>query len=152
MNFQLSFTISPPKEKELFAFLLNECDCIILKGYGADKDFSVDIQEDFSLPLYVIVPQSFANVVRIESVCDQEFSATFSIYPFDENGGNFPLIRYERFEGLYRFYAGVSTMDGQGKTAIKAILKKIKQWITTNATSHCREGTPFCGITIYKLT
>ena len=151
MNFQLNFTISPQKEKALFAFLSNECDCTILKGYGVDKNFSVDICEEPSLLLYVIVPQIFANVVRIESVCDQELSANFSIYPFDENGCNFPLIRYERFEGLYRFYAGVSAMDGQGKTTIKAILKKIKQWITTNATSHYREGTPFCGITIYEL-
>ncbi len=151
MNFQLNFTISPQKEKEFFAFLSNECDCNILKGYGRDNNFSVDIQETPTLLLYVIVPQSFANTVRIEAVSDQELDANFSIYPFDENGCNAPFIRYERFEGLYRIYAGISTMGGQGKTAVKAILKKIKQWVKANATSHYREGTLFCGITVYEL-
>ncbi len=152
MNFQLNFTSSPQKERELLAFLVNECDCTILKGYGEDKNFSVNIQEAPSLHLYVIVPQSYANIVRIEAVCNQDLGANFSVYPFDENGCNFPLIRYERFEDLYRMYAGISTMDSQSKTAIKAILKRIKQWVKTNATSRRREGTPFCGITVYNLT
>lgn len=152
MNFQLNFTISHQKEKELFAFLVKECDCSILKGYGTDKDFTVDICNEPSLYLYVIVPRNFVDIIRIDPCCNQELGANFSIYPFDENGYNFPLIRYERFEGLYRIYAGVSTMGGQGKTAIKAILKKIKHWVKINAASHYREGTPFCGITVYELT
>lgn len=151
MNFQLNFTISPQKQKELFVFLTKECDCTILKGYGADKNFSVDIQEDLSLSLYVIVPQSFVKVVRIKSTCDQELDAKFGIYPFDKKGRGFPLVQYERSEGIHRIYADVSTMEVQGKTAIKVILKKIKQWIKTNAASHYREGTPSCGITVYEL-
>lgn len=151
MNFQLNFTISPQKEKELFAFLVKECDCSILKGYSVDKDFVINTYDEPSLYLYMIVPKKFVEAVRVEPCYEQEFGANFSIYPFDENGNNFPLIQYERFEELYRIYAGTYTMYGQHKVAIKIILKKVKQWIKANAKSNKREGTWYCGITVYDV-
>ena len=151
MNFQLNFTISPQKEKELFTFLAKECNCNILKGYSVDKDFTVDICDEPTLNLYVIVPKNFTDSVCRKPVYDQESGANYSIYPFDENGNNFPLIRYERFEELYRIYGGTATMHGQYKSEIRIILKKIKNWIKENAKNNKREGTWYCGINIYDV-
>lgn len=151
MNSQINFIISPQKEKELFAFLSQECCCNILKGYGNDRDFSVDINESPSLLLYFIVPQDFSNYVQIVPIREESLDADFGIYPFDENANNLPLIRYERFGDVYRIYAGTSNMDSQGKTEIKAVLKKAKQWLKANADSQKREGSPLCGITVYEI-
>ena len=151
MNFKLNFTISPQKEKELFAFLVKECDCSILKGYSDDKDFTVDVCDEPSLYLYAIIPSKFVDVVRVEPCCNQELGSNFSIYPFDESGNNFPLIRYERIGNLYRIYAGTFNMHGQYKAQIKVILKKIERWIKANAKDHKREGSWYCGLTIYDV-
>ncbi len=151
MNSQINFTISPQKEKALFSFLSEECSCSILKGYGKDRDFSVDILESPSLLLYFIVPQDFTNYVTIVSIRDESLDADFGIYPFDENANNLPLIRYERFGDIFRIYAGTSNMDSQGKAEVKSVLKKVKQWLKSNADSQKREGSPFCGITVYEI-
>ena len=151
MNFQLNFKISPQKEKELFAFLSKECDCSILRGYGVDKNLSVDICEDPSLYLYIIAPRGVDDIVRIEPVYDGQLGANFIICPLDEFGRNLPLIQYERTEGPYRIYAGTSTMRSPGKAAVHLILHKIKRWVKANANSQKRDGTWFCGITIYDV-
>ncbi len=151
MNFQINFTISKDKEKELFSFLNEQCNCNILKGYSENTDFQINICEEPCLLLYLIVPQNYVDAIRAEPIDNSDLDANFCIYPFDENGNNLPFIRYERDEGLYRIYAGTSTMYGQGKVTVNAVLKKIKQWIKTNSVSHYRDGTPFCGITIYDI-
>lgn len=151
MNFQINFTISKDKEKELFSFLTEKCNCSILKGYSENTDFQINVCEEPSLPLYLIIPQNYLNAIRIEPVNNSDLNANFFIYPLDENVNNLPFIRYERDDELYRIYAGTSTMYGQGKKTVNAVLKKIKQWIKENAKHRERNGTPFCGITIYTI-
>ena len=154
MGFQINFTVSDEKEREFFDFLGNDCSCNILRGYSEDRDFSIDVSEIPSLPLYLIVPSACADNFRIEPFEDIDINAKFCISPFDENGDFYlPLIRYDRFDEPYRrIYADLSTVPADGKEQIKEILAKIKKWIKSNAKSHYHEWLPIFGITVYYVS
>ena len=152
MNFQLNFTISEQKEKEFLNFLINDCNCDVLKGYSEDTNFKISPDVPLSLLLYLITPNECVNTLSVESINDDNINGNYGIRPFDENGDCLPLIRYERFGDLFRIYAGTASMPADIKANIKNILTKIKKGVKANASSHYRDGTPFLGITIYDVT
>lgn len=151
MGFQINFTISDEKEREFFDFLINDCDCSILRAYSDDKDFSIDFSKPLSEPAYLIMPKSHTDNFQIEPCDINESNAKFCISPLSADGYFSPIIQYERYDGLYRIYASSSAMSADGKAQIKEILAKIKRWIKSNAKSHYREGSLICGITIYDV-
>lgn len=133
---QISFTISNEYEKELFAFIVDECKCNILLTESVTEDFVFRKGDEISSDKYLIVTLPASYKFKTEKRrSNYSESEVYVIYPFDENNNFLPIIEYERdlfsknMDNVCRLYLRSLGISPQFSGEIKQLFQKIKKWI-----------------------
>lgn len=144
MNPQFFIIITPEKERELFDFILEECNGVI---FGPS---ATCFEEDKNLCEYVDKNniESHKYFISYKHLHDNQIIDSHSLY-FEDNCcvlidrlkfslledkfHNAPYIEYERFEKANRIYVNYSGMTKKSKHLISPLYETIKKWVKKHA-------------------
>lgn len=141
MSNQVNFYITKEKEKELFSYINNECDCKIYLLYKCGEKEVFEIGDEICDDSYFIKSDLIKQDVRYEKDEDGVM-----IQPFDEEVNFYPFVSYERIfqdksdEVIYvRLYISKNVKKAY-RLLLKSTYKKVSEWVIKKSVKKERDG------------
>ena len=141
MSNQVNFYITKEKEKELFSYINNECDCKIYLLYKCGEKEVFEIGDEICDDSYFIKSNLIKQDVRYEKDEDGVM-----IQPFDEEVNFYPFVSYERIfqdksdEVIYvRLYISKNVKKAY-RLLLKSTYKKVSEWVIKKSVKKERDG------------
>lgn len=141
MSNQVNFYITKEKEKELFSYINNECDCKIYLLYKCGEKEVFEIGDEICDDSYFIKSDLITQDVRYEKDEDGVM-----IQPFDEEVNFYPFVSYERIfqdksdEVIYvRLYISKNIKKAY-RLLLKSTYKKVSEWVIKKSVKKERDG------------
>lgn len=141
MSNQVNFYITKEKEKELFSYINNECDCKIYLLYKCGEKEVFEIGDEICDDSYFIKSDLIKQDVRYEKNEDGVM-----IQPFDEEVNFYPFVSYERIfqdksdEVIYaRLYISKNVKKAY-RLLLKSTYKKVSEWVIKKSVKKERDG------------
>ena len=141
MSNQVNFYITKEKEKELFSYINNECDCKIYLLYKCGEKEVFEIGDEICDDSYFIKSDLITQDVRYEKDEDGVM-----IQPFDEEVNFYPFVSYERIfqdksdEVIYvRLYISKNVKKAY-RLLLKSTYKKVSEWVIKKSVKKERDG------------
>ena len=141
MSNQVNFYITKEKEKELFSYINNECDCKIYLLYKCGEKEVFEIGDEICDDSYFIKSNLIKQDVRYEKDEDGVM-----IQPFDEEVNFYLFVSYERIfqdksdEVIYvRLYISKNVKKAY-RLLLKSTYKKVSEWVIKKSVKKERDG------------
>lgn len=141
MSNQVNFYITKEKEKELFSYINNECNCKIYLLYKCGEKEVFEIGDEICDDSYFIKSYLITQDVRYEKDEDGVM-----IQPFDEEVNFYPFVSYERIfqdksdEVIYaRLYISKNVKKAY-RLLLKSTYKKVSEWVIKKSFKKERDG------------
>lgn len=141
MSNQVNFYITKEKEKELFSYINNECDCKIYLLYKCGEKEVFEIGDEICDDSYFIKSDLIKQDVRYEKDEDGVM-----IQPFDEEVNFYPFVSYERIfqdksdEVIYARLFISKNVKKAYRLLLKSTYKKVSEWVIKKSVKKERDG------------
>lgn len=147
MNPQYYIKITPEKERELFDFIIKECNGVVFgffdPDYNENKYLCEYVHKNYiQSELYFISYQFLHDNQIVDSQSlyldeDDLFLIDGIKFSFSQYGVglryNAPYIQYSRFGEINRVYVDYSGMTKKSKQLLSPLYNTIKKWVKKNA-------------------